>query len=97
MQNPKQKNSASLVCDVNSEKERLQVIFFSSQKIGGIFDDLTAELALCHSAKTEKNKNIVFKQARQLSLAPVRACVAPVCNFKSKVEVVTYTGNFEPC
>jgi hypothetical protein len=43
-----------VVCDINSEKERLQVIFFSFQKIEGDFGDLTTELALCHRPKTEK-------------------------------------------
>ena len=32
--------------------------------------------------------SICIRQASQLSLALVRACVAPVCNFKSEVEVV---------
>jgi len=27
----------------------------------------------------------------------VRACVAPVCDFKSKVKVVTHNERFEPC
>lgn len=45
-----------VVCDVNSEKEWLQVKFFCFPKIGGDFCDLAAELALCHRAKTEKNE-----------------------------------------
>lgn len=36
-------------------------------------------------------------QTNQLSLAPVRACIAPVCDSKSEVEVVTHNGRFEPC
>ena len=31
---------------------------------------------------------------KHLSLALVRACVAPVCDFKSEVEVVTHNGKF---
>ena len=27
----------------------------------------------------------------------MRACVAPVCDFKSEVEVVTHKGIIEPC
>ena len=27
----------------------------------------------------------------------MRACVAPVCDFKSEVEVVTHNGKSEPC
>ena len=38
-----------------------------------------------------------FLTHNPLSLAPVRACVAPVCDFKSEVEVVTHNGRFEPC
>ena len=45
-----------VVCDVNSEKERLQVNFLVFQQFKRNFSDLTAELALCHRAKTEKNK-----------------------------------------
>ena len=39
----------------------------------------------------------MFRQASQLSLALVRACVAPVCNFKSEVEVVTHNGRLKAC
>ena len=35
-------------------------------------------------------------QENQLSLIPVRACVAPVCDFKSEVEVVTHNESFKP-
>ena len=60
-----------------------------------------AELALCHRPKTEKKPEICtnsfFRQTKQLSLALVRACVAPVCDFKTEVEVVTHNGRFEPC
>ena len=51
---------------------------------------MKTELALCHRPKTEKKPQICtnsfFRQTNQLSLAPVRACVAPVCDFKSEVE-----------
>lgn len=39
----------------------------------------------------------IFRQTNQLSLAPVRACVAPVCDFKTEVEVVTHNRIIEPC
>ena len=59
-----------------------------------------AELALCHRPKTEKKPKIctnsILRQTKQLSLALVRACATPVCNFKSEVEVVTHNGKFEP-
>jgi hypothetical protein len=45
-----------VVCDVNSEKERLQVIFSVFKKIEGDFGNLAEELALCHRPKTEKNE-----------------------------------------
>ena len=56
MQDTRQKKIAFVVCDVNSERERLQVFFFSFQKIQGDFGDLAEELALCHEPKTDKNK-----------------------------------------
>lgn len=37
------------------------------------------------------------RQASQLSLVPVRACIAPVCHFKPEVEVVTHNREFKPC
>jgi len=62
---------------------------------------LKTELALCHRPKTEKKSEIctnsIFRQTKQLSLALVRACVAPVCDFKSEVEVVTHNESFKPC
>lgn len=36
--------------------------------------------------KTVNMHKFIFRQTNQLSLAPVRACVAPVCDFKSEVE-----------
>lgn len=39
----------------------------------------------------------IFRQTNQLSLAPVRACVAPVCDFKTEVEVVTHNGRLKAC
>ena len=43
-----------VVCDVNSEKEQLQVKIFVFEKIGGNFGDVKTELALCHRPKAEK-------------------------------------------
>ena len=58
-------------------------------------------MALCHRPKTEKKPEIctnsIFRQTKQHSLALVRACVAPVCDFKSEVEVVTHSERLEPC
>lgn len=69
--------------------------------MGKEFDDLKTELALCHRPKTEKKTEIctnsIFRQTKQLSLALVRACVAPVCDFKSEVEVVTHDRFFRAC
>ena len=39
---------------------------------------------------TVKMHNLLSEHTKQRSLALVRACVAPVCDFKSKVEVVTH-------
>ena len=39
----------------------------------------------------------IFRQTNQLSLAHVRACVAPVCDFKSEVEVVTHARLSKAC
>ena len=62
---------------------------------------MKTELALRHRPKTEKKPSICtnsfFRQTNQLSLAPVRACVAPVCDFKTEVEVVTHNRIIEPC
>ena len=62
---------------------------------------MKTELALCHRPKTEKKPEIctnsILGQTKHLSLALVRACVAPVCDFKSEVEVITHNGKFEPC
>ena len=46
-----------VVCDVNSEKEQLQVNFLIWEQIFSYEPLKWAELALCHRPKTEKNSN----------------------------------------
>ena len=41
--------------------------------------------------------NLLSEHTKQRSLALVRACVAPVCDFKSEVEVVTHDKLFKAC
>ena len=43
-----------MVCDVNSEKEMLQVIFSVFKKMKRILHDLVEELAIKKKKKTEK-------------------------------------------
>ena len=41
--------------------------------------------------------NFTFPAHNTTFSYPVRACVAPVCDFKSEVEVVTHNEKFEAC
>lgn len=45
-----------VVCDVNSEKEQLQVIFLLLEQIFSFESLKQTELALCQKTKTDKNK-----------------------------------------
>ena len=45
-----------VVCDVNSEKERLQVNFSIWEQIFHLDRSKRAESALCHRSKTEKKQ-----------------------------------------
>ena len=47
---------------------------------------IKAALNLRVGAGFDVYTNSIFRQTKQLSLTPVRACVAPVCDFKSEVE-----------
>lgn len=45
-----------VVCDVNSEKEQLQVIFLLLEQIFSFESLKQTELALCQKTKTDKNE-----------------------------------------
>ena len=89
-----------VVCDVNSEKEQLQVKIFvlkNRRKLWRCEDRIGFMPQTKNREKTVNMHKFIFQTDKSTFSCPCESLCSPVCDFKTEVEVVTHNRIIEPC